>query len=216
VRRYATAPGVRCVGDGPTARAVVAAAEGARCCRSCLRVCRRGLWHLARRLDRPARGDDRLRGTELPSIRPRRAPPSYVDGHRLLFRRRGEESRTVHLQFMAGTARRADTSTSRREEVGALRQSTEGRLSVVDEVLRAQARHRRSWRAGLAAVMLLTVFAGLWLGPGRPPGARVAPTGAATGFIQPRCMCPTEIFRGHPGPGGHHQPAAGALDQQRR
>jgi hypothetical protein len=38
VRRYATAPGVRCVGDGPTARAVVAAAEGARCCRSCLRA----------------------------------------------------------------------------------------------------------------------------------------------------------------------------------
>jgi hypothetical protein len=39
--------------------------------------------------------------------------------------------------------------------------------------------------------MLLAVFVGLWLGPGRPPGARVAPTGAATGFIQPRCFCPT-------------------------
>jgi hypothetical protein len=54
-------------------------------------------------------------------------------------------------------------------------------------VLRAQARHRGSWRAGLAAVILLAVVAGLWLGPGRPPGATVAPTGAATGCIQPPC-----------------------------
>jgi hypothetical protein len=45
--------------------------------------------------------------------------------------------------------------------------------------------------------MLLTVVAGLWLGPGRPPGARVARTGAATGCIQPPCppgaSCPAIV-----------------------
>ena len=56
-----------------------------------------------------------------------------------------------------------------REEVAALRQSTEGRLSVVDGVLRSQARYRRFRRAGLAALLLLAVFAGLWLGPSSRP-----------------------------------------------
>lgn len=77
------------------------------------------------------------------------------------------------FHFMAGTVRRGGTSTSWLEEVGALQQSTGGRLSVLDEVLRAQPRHRRSWRAGLATVMLLAVFASLWHGPGCPPGARM-------------------------------------------
>ena len=67
-----------------------------------------------------------------------------------------------------------------------MRQSTEGQLSVVDEVLWAQARHRRWRRAGLAVtLLLLVVFASLRLGPGRPPGAGVARTGAVTGYIQP-------------------------------
>ncbi len=45
--------------------------------------------------------------------------------------------------------------------------------------------------------MLLAVFASLWLGPARPPGAMVAPTGAGNGFIQPRCppgaSCPVIV-----------------------
>jgi len=68
-------------------------------------------------------------------------------------------------------------------------------VSVLDEVLRGQARHRRLWHAGLAALLLLTVFAALWLGSsrGRPiaggaPG-RALPwavgTGAVTGYIRP-------------------------------
>ena len=65
------------------------------------------------------------------------------------------------------------------KEVGALRQAATGRLSVLNEVLRAQARHRRMRRAGLVAAMLLVVFVSLWLGPGRPSA-----TGAVTGFIQ--------------------------------
>jgi hypothetical protein len=84
---------------------------------------------------------------------------------------------------MAGTAHRAGTSTSWQEEVGALQQSTEGQLSVIDVVLRVQARHRRSWRAGLAAVMLLAVFASLWHGPGRPPVAGVARVPAAARVV---------------------------------
>jgi len=65
---------------------------------------------------------------------------------------------------------------------------------VLDEVLRSQARHRRLWRAGLAA-LLLAVVATLWLGSSRnlriaggTPG-RALPwsveTGAVTGYIQP-------------------------------
>jgi hypothetical protein len=78
--------------------------------------------------------------------------------------------------------------------VGALRERAGERLSVLDEVLRSQARHRRLWRAGLAA-LLLAVVATLWLGSSRnipiaggTPG-RALPwsveTGAVTGYIQP-------------------------------
>jgi hypothetical protein len=78
--------------------------------------------------------------------------------------------------------------------VGALRERAGERLSVLDEVLRGQARHRRLWRAGLAA-LLLAVVATLWLGSSRntpiaggTPG-RALPwsveTGAVTGYIQP-------------------------------
>jgi len=75
------------------------------------------------------------------------------------------------------------------EEVGALRQSTKGRPSVLDEVLRAEARHRRLRRAGLAVAMLLVVLVSLWLGPGRPSA-----TGAVTGFIQPCSGLPFPQF----------------------
>jgi len=40
-----------------------------------------------------------------------------------------------------------------------VRQSSQARLCVVDEVLRAQARRRRMRRAGLAVVLLLAVVA---------------------------------------------------------
>lgn len=82
------------------------------------------------------------------------------------------------------------------EEVGALQQSSERRLSVVDEVLRAQARHRRLRRPGFAAaLLLLAVVASLRLGPSSHPSeartvtvpwvATVTRTGAVTGYIQP-------------------------------
>jgi hypothetical protein len=88
---------------------------------------------------------------------------------------------------VAGTAARGGTSIKLAEEVGTLRQSTEGRLSVLDEVLRAQVRHRRWRRAGLAAaILLLVVEATLRLGSGAaPPGAGVAGAGAVAGYIQP-------------------------------
>ena len=70
--------------------------------------------------------------------------------------------------------------------MGALRQSTQGRLSVLDDTLRVQARRRRLRRGGLAVVtLLLVVLVGLVLGPGRQPSAGVARTGAVTGYIQP-------------------------------
>jgi hypothetical protein len=51
--------------------------------------------------------------------------------------------------------------------VSALRQSTEGRLCVLDDMLRAQARRRRLRRGGLAVVtLLLVVLVGLVLDPG--------------------------------------------------
>lgn len=67
--------------------------------------------------------------------------------------------------------------------MGALRQSTKGRLSILDDALRAQARRRRLRRGGLAMVTFLLV--GLALGPGRQPITGVARTGAVTGYIQP-------------------------------
>ena len=70
--------------------------------------------------------------------------------------------------------------------MSALRQSTEGRLCVLDDMLRAQARRRRLRRGGLAVVTLLfVVLAGLVLGPGRHPGAGVARTGAVTATRAP-------------------------------
>jgi hypothetical protein len=70
--------------------------------------------------------------------------------------------------------------------VGALRQSTKGRLSVLDDALRVQAWRRRLRRGGLAVVtLLLVVLVGLVLGPGRQPSAEMAHTGAVTGYIQP-------------------------------
>jgi hypothetical protein len=76
-----------------------------------------------------------------------------------------------------------------------LRERAGERLSVLDEVLRGQARHRRLRHAGLAALVLLAVFAALWLGSSRrasiadgTPG-RALPwavgTGAVTGYIRP-------------------------------
>jgi hypothetical protein len=70
--------------------------------------------------------------------------------------------------------------------VSALRQSTEGRLCVLDDMLRAQARRRRLRRGGLAVVTLVfVVLAGLVLEPGRHPGAGVARTGAVTATRAP-------------------------------
>jgi hypothetical protein len=77
--------------------------------------------------------------------------------------------------------------------VGALQPATGGRLSVLDEVLRAHARHRR---ASLdAAVLLLAALAGVWLGhSGRPPGAAAAGTGAVSGYLQPCSGLPFPQF----------------------
>jgi hypothetical protein len=76
-----------------------------------------------------------------------------------------------------------------------LRQSTEGQLSVMDEVLRAHARNRRLRRAGAATVMLaLAALVGLWLSPSSRPSLVgpavvampwVAQTGTVTGYIRP-------------------------------
>jgi hypothetical protein len=83
------------------------------------------------------------------------------------------------------------------EEVGALRRSTQGRLSVLDEVLRVQARYRRTRRAAVLAALLLVVVAVLpvqWPGPSNPPLEAAGPAvyrapltvraGAVTGYIQ--------------------------------
>jgi hypothetical protein len=63
--------------------------------------------------------------------------------------------------------------------VSALRESSDRRLSVLDEVLRAQARYRawrRLRRAGLAgALLLLTVLVSLWAGPAPAPAHKVWP-----------------------------------------
>jgi hypothetical protein len=70
--------------------------------------------------------------------------------------------------------------------VSALRQSTEGQLCVLDDMLRAQARRRRLRRGGLAVVTLLfVVLVSLVLDPGRHPGAGVARTGAVTATRAP-------------------------------
>jgi hypothetical protein len=87
---------------------------------------------------------------------------------------------------VAGTACADGTSIRWAEEVGALRQSTEGRLSVLDDALRAQAQRRRLRRGVRAvAMLLLVVLVGLVLGPGRQSITGVARTGAVAGYIQP-------------------------------
>jgi hypothetical protein len=94
------------------------------------------------------------------------------------------------MQPLATAARLTKT-----EEVDVLRRPVGERLSVLDQVLRGQARRRRWRQAGLAGMLLLAVFAVLWLGsPTRLPGASsppsralpwVAGTGTVTGYIQP-------------------------------
>ena len=79
--------------------------------------------------------------------------------------------------------------------MGALGERAGERLSVLDEVLRGQARRRRLCRAGLAALLLLAVCAALLLGSSRhTPIAGGTPdralpwsvqTGAVSGYIQP-------------------------------
>ena len=63
--------------------------------------------------------------------------------------------------------------------MGALRTSSGRRLSVLDEVLRAQARYRacrRMRRACVAgALLLLTVLVSLWPGPASAPAHKVWP-----------------------------------------
>jgi hypothetical protein len=76
-----------------------------------------------------------------------------------------------------------------------MREPAGERLSVLDEVLRRQMRHRQLRRAGLAALFLLAVCALMWLGPSTrlaftssPPSRAlpwVAESGAVTGYIQP-------------------------------
>ncbi len=86
------------------------------------------------------------------------------------------------------------------EEVGALRQSTRGRLSVIDVVLRPQARQKRWRQAALAAAMLLVVgFASLQLGASRhPSGAGVTRTSALVKVQVTSCPVPAGDYTGTP------------------
>lgn len=65
--------------------------------------------------------------------------------------------------------------------MGALRERAGERLSVLDEMLRGQARRRRLRHSALAVILLLAVFAALWLGSSR----RAVETGAVIGYIRP-------------------------------
>jgi len=83
------------------------------------------------------------------------------------------------------------------EEVGTLRQSTGGRLSVIDVVLGPEARHRRSRQAALAATMLLlVVFASLQFGANRPPGVGVVRTPALVKVRVASCPVPARDYAG--------------------
>jgi hypothetical protein len=67
-----------------------------------------------------------------------------------------------------------------------LRQSSEGHPSVVEQVLRAQARYRPLWWATpAAALLLLAVFAGFRPASAHSPGGEAAPTATVTGYIAP-------------------------------
>jgi hypothetical protein len=68
-----------------------------------------------------------------------------------------------------------------------VRRSFQDRLSVLDEVLGVQVRHRRVRSAVVAAILLLAAFAGLRFATVQSPAlsARAAPAGAVTGYIQP-------------------------------
>ena len=96
------------------------------------------------------------------------------------------------------------------EEVSALRQRTEKRLSVLSvlDEMRAQTRHRRPWRAGLIALLLFAVPAALWFSPSSRPSSRppragglaertlpwVVQTGTVTGYIQPCQGLPFPLY----------------------
>jgi hypothetical protein len=72
--------------------------------------------------------------------------------------------------------------------VAAVRRSFQDRLSVLDEVLRVQARRRRARRSTVvAAILLLAAFAGLRLAAAQSPPLRApaGPAGTVTGYIQP-------------------------------
>jgi hypothetical protein len=74
------------------------------------------------------------------------------------------------------------------KEVAAVPRSFQNQLSILDEVLQAQARHSRVRRSTVAAaIVLLAVFAVRWPATIQSPprSARAVPTGAVTGYIQP-------------------------------
>lgn len=67
-----------------------------------------------------------------------------------------------------------------------MRRSSGQRRSVVEEILRAQARHRPWWWATPAMTLLLLAgCASSRAVPDRAPGAAAAPTATVTGYIQP-------------------------------
>jgi hypothetical protein len=85
------------------------------------------------------------------------------------------------------------------EEVGAVRQSSEGRLSVVDVVLGRASGHRRRRRAAIAAAMLvLVVLASLRLGANHPPRAAAARTSALTEIQVASCPVAAGDYAGTP------------------